>query len=92
MYPGRNTRLSEESLASATSVAPKADLVRMTGTTTLATIVPPFAAFSGVLVIVPTDGNVATTTTGNIGVAVTMPQNRATVLVFSKVTGLWYSH
>lgn len=90
MFPGLTTKLSEETLASATSINPTKDLVLLTGTTAVATITPHFGGgFSGVLFIVPIDGNVATTTAGNISVVVTMPQDRVTVLVYSKTEGTW---
>ena len=90
MYPGRNSRMSEDVVASTTTITPKSDLVRVTGTTNIATIIPPFAGFAGILVLVPTDGTVNTVTTGNISVAVAMAQNRATVLVYSKKNSTWY--
>ena len=90
MFPGLTTKLSESAFASATTIFPKTDLVRLTGTTAIATIRPNFGGgFGGILVIVPT-ADTATVTTGNIAIAVTMPANRATVLVFSKLTGTWY--
>lgn len=90
MWAGFTTKLAETTLASAATISPKADLVKVTGTTSIATIRPPFTGFSGVLFVVPTGGNVATLTTGNIAVAVTMPQDRVTVLVFSKLDNKWY--
>ena len=90
MYPGRSTRLSEETLASAATIAPKADLVKLTGNTTIATITPPFIGFSGILCLAPTGAAVSTTTTGNIAAAVAMAQNRVTVLVYSKLDDKWY--
>lgn len=91
MFPGLTTKLSEEVVASATTISPTKDLVLLSGSTAVATINPSFGGgFSGILVIVPTEGAVATVTTGNVAVAVTMPQNRATVLVYSKSEGVWY--
>lgn len=92
MIPGITSKLSEEVLASATTLTPKADLVRLTGTTAIATIVPPYAGFSGILFIVPTTGDVATTTAGNIQVVQTMVQNQLTVLVYSKLANKWFPH
>jgi len=94
MIPGTTTKLSESTIASAASIDVKTDLVRVTGTTSIATILPHFGGgFSGILFLVPIDGNVATLTTGNIvGSAVTMLQNKVTVLVFSKTDAKWYSH
>jgi hypothetical protein len=91
MFPGLTTKLSEEVLASAATINPTKDLVRLTGTTSIATIIPHFGGgFSGILILVPTAGAVATLTTGNIAVAVTMADLRATVLVYSKVADKWY--
>src|SRR5689334_299006 len=93
MFPGLTTKLSEDIVASAATITQQADLVRVTGNTSIATIntLGSFGGIgSGIVVIVPVDDDVATLTTGNIAVAVTMPQNRATVLVFSHKTGLWY--
>jgi hypothetical protein len=92
MIPGFTTKLSEETLASAATIYPKKDLIILTGTTALATIVPAYGGgFSGVLFIVPTNAaGVATLTTDNIGVAVTMAQFRVTVLVWSKSQSKWY--
>lgn len=91
MFPGLTTKLSSTVVASAATIDAKADMLRVTGTTSIATINPNFGGgFGGVLFIVPVDGNVATLTTGNIPVAVTMPQNRVTVFVYNKVTGKFY--
>lgn len=91
MFEGTTTKLSEEVLASASTITPRHDLVRLTGSTDIATINGQFGGgFSGILVLVPTDGTLGLLTTGNIAVAVTMAQNRATVLVYSKATGTWY--
>lgn len=91
MFPGLTTKLSEEVLASAATINPTKDLVRLTGSTAIATINPNFGGgFSGIVVLVPNDGTLGLLTTGNISVAVTMAQNRATVLVYSKAAGVWY--
>lgn len=63
----------------------------MSGSTAIATILPPQnGGFSGVVILVPTAGTLGLVTTGNIAVAVTMPQNRATVMVYCKETNVWY--
>lgn len=89
MYPGLNTRLSESTLASAATITPKTDLVNLTGSTAIATITPPFAGFSGVIFLVPKDGTLGLLTTGNISIAVTMAQNRVTVLTYSQQNNVW---
>lgn len=91
MIPGLTTKLSEETLASAATIFPKADLVILTGTTSLENIRQTFGGgFSGFVAIVPKDGVVATVATGNIAIAVSMPQNRVTVLVYSRSQDKWY--
>lgn len=91
MFPGLTTKLSEESVASTTSISPKSDLVIVTGSTDIATIIPSFGGgFSGILYLVPVDGAVGLLTTGNIAAAVSMPQNQVTTLTFSKSQQKWY--
>lgn len=92
MFPGTTTKLSEAVVASAATVEVKTDMVRVTGTTSISSIAPVHygGGFSGILFIVPVDGDVATLTTGNISLAVTMPQSRVTVLVYNHVTNTWY--
>jgi hypothetical protein len=91
MFPGITTKISEDVTASTTSVDVKSDLLRLTGSTAIATLKPHYGGgFSGICVLVPVDGTLGLLTTGNIAVAVTMAQNRATVMVYSKATGVWY--
>lgn len=91
MFEGLTSKLSQDTVASGATVTVKSDFVRVTGTTSIATIKSQFGGgFSGVIFVVPVDGNVATLTTGNIAVAVTMPQNQVTVLVYSKKDSTWY--
>lgn len=89
MLPGTTTRLSESTVASAATIVPLSDLVNLTGSTAIATIIPPFAGFSGIMILVPKDGTLGLLTTGNISIAVTMAQNRATVLVYSAANNVW---
>jgi len=90
MIPGTTSKLSESTLASAATITPLTDLVELTGSTAIATIDPPYGGFSGILILVPKDGTLGLLTTGNIAIAVTMAQKRATVLVYSKANNLWY--
>ena len=78
-------------ITTTTAITPKTDLVRLTGTTAIATISPTFGGgFSGILFLVPTAGSVALVTTGNIQKAVTMVVDQVTVLVWSKLAQKWY--
>lgn len=91
MIPGIVSKLSESIVASTTSIVVKSDIITVTGTTAIATIsVPSQGGFSGMILVVPVDGSVATTTAGNINKAVTMIQNQVCVFVYSKRTGKWY--
>lgn len=91
MIPGTTTKLSEKIEASASTIQVDKDMILLTGTTAITTLVPHFGGgFSGIVILVPTGGDVATLTTGNISLAVTMPDMRSTVLVYSKVNNKWY--
>lgn len=91
MIPGTTTKLSEKTVASAATLQVDKDMILLTGTTAIETLVPHFGGgFSGIVIIVPTEGDVATVTTGNISIAVTMADMRATVLTYSKQTDTWY--
>ena len=88
---GMVNKLSEQTVASASAVEVTAELILVTGNTSIATIAAPRnGGFSSFIIIVPVDNNVATLTTGNISLAVTMPVGRATLLSFSKTQNKWY--
>lgn len=90
MIPGITTKLSESTVASAATITVKSDFVKLTGNTTIATIIGQFGGgFSGIVFIWPSDNPVLTTTTGNIQTAVTMPQNKVSYLIFSKALNKW---
>ena len=89
MIPGTTSKLSESTVESAASISAKTDIVLVTGTTTINTIIPNFGGgFSGFLVLVPTAG-VALGTSGNILVGITAAVNRAVFLVYVKSLGKW---
>lgn len=91
MIPGLTTRLSEGQLVTATTISPKSDVVFISGTTAVATIIPPFEGFSGILFIVATDAaGFATTTAGNIQLVVSLTANVATAFIYSKKNAKWY--
>jgi hypothetical protein len=91
MYPGATTRATEETLVSAATISPKSDLVLLTGTTSIATINPPFAGFSGLLVLIPTGGAVSLLASGNIAATATLTNLVSKVLCYSKKNNKWYS-
>lgn len=94
MIPGITSKISESVIALSTTISPKTDLWHVTDTTTttvFTTVIPPYAGFSGIGIIVNRSGNnITTLTTGNIATAVTIGSNVAIVLVYSKLTGKWY--
>ncbi len=92
MYPGAISKISESTAVAAATMGPfKTDLVRVSGSTTIATIKPPSGpgGFSGVLLVVA-GTTVATTTSGNINNAVTLTAGLVNIFVYSKVTAKWY--
>lgn len=94
MFPGLTTKVSENTLAAATTIYPKADVTFVSDTTTtteIAEIVPPYGGFSGFLMLVNTSGNnIALATGGNIAVARTIPNLMMVPMAYSKDAGLWY--
>lgn len=90
MIPGSVSKLSEATVASADKIFAKADIVYVSGSTTINTIVPGLGtAQSQFLMIVSTDGAITLGTAGNIAVGLATIQNRACVLMFSKKLGKW---
>ena len=90
MLPGLQTRISESTVASTTTIEVMTDLIRLTGSTAIATIKAHLKSFPMILGIICIDGTIATTTAGNIALVVTMPQNKVTWFAYSKKDGLWY--
>ena len=92
-FPGLVSKLSEEIVSLASTITPKSDIIRVTSTATttvLTTIVPPFAGFSGQLILINQSGAAITSvTTGNILTATTIQDSRATTLVYSKGAAKW---
>lgn len=85
MIPGRVARLSEETQASAASIGPvKSDIVKVTGTTQIDTILPAFGGYTygQEIKLIPVDGSVVLSTAGNILVGITAAQNRAVFMVW----------
>lgn len=90
MIPGFTTKLTESTVVAATSISPKTDLVRITGTTAIETIVPSFGGgFSGILFISPAAA-FTTVTTGNIALASVAVAEKLLVMVYSRASGKWY--
>lgn len=91
MFPGTTTKLSEKKFASATTISADADVLILTGTTTIQTIIPRVGGVADqVINIIPLDGTIDLGTSGNIAVAETALQNKSNQLIFSKLQGKWY--
>jgi hypothetical protein len=90
MIPGSQSKMSESVVASADSIFAKSDIVRVTGSTTINTILSPLMGSPMMVVLIPTDGAVTLGTAGNILVGIAMAQNRAVWLVWSKAVAKWY--
>jgi len=95
MIPGLTTRLSESNISLATTINPVTDVARVTSTATttqVATIVPAFEGFAGILFLQNKSGaSITLTTAGNIAGtgSITVLNQRMAVLVFSAVEGKW---
>jgi len=90
MIPGTTSKCSESTVASAASITAKTDIVKVTGSTQINTIIPNFGGgFSGLCILVPTDGAITLGTSGNILVGIAAAQNRSVWLVYVRSLGKW---
>jgi hypothetical protein len=95
MIPGLTTKVSEVNLALAATISAKADLLRVTDTTSttqVATILTATGGFSQVCFLQNKSGaSITLLTTGNIAGtgSITVLNQRMAVLVFSKLEGKW---
>lgn len=90
MIPGRTTKLSETTVASAATIDAKSDIVLVTGTTQVNTINPNFGGgFGGMICLIPTAGSVILGTSGNILVGITAVINRGVWMTYVRSLGKW---
>lgn len=90
MIPGMTSKMSETTVASAATIVAKSDIVKVTGTTGINTILPNLGGgFGGFLVLVPVDGSIVLGTSGNINVGITAVVNRAVFMVYVRSLGKW---
>jgi hypothetical protein len=89
-----SSRLKEESVASAATIRVNADLVRITGTTTVDNIQSSLiAGAGGLLIFVYTNGaGVTLSAAGNIAVSQALATNRLYVYVWSDLAQKWIPH
>ena len=90
MIPGSVSKLSERTVASAATITAKADIVYVTGTTGVNTIIPGLGTQqSQLLILVPLGATLVLGTSGNIAVGITAVINRPVFLVWSKSAQKW---
>jgi hypothetical protein len=90
MIPGSVSKLTESQVASATSITAKSDIVKVTGSTAIQTILPGLGtAQSQFLILVPVDGAITLGTSGNISVGIAAAQNRAVFMVYVRTLAKW---
>ena len=93
MIPGLISKISERSIALASSFEATTDLIRVTDTTagtTFATIVPKVGIGGQLLFLANQSGAaIASLTTGNVLTATTLASDRLTVLTYSKSAEKW---
>lgn len=95
MIPGYgSTKMKEEVVASATTITVKGDLIRLTGTTAVATISSPMdVGRDGLLIFIYTpDAGVTINAAGNVAVSQTLVTNRLYAYVFSNIAAKWIPH
>ncbi len=95
MIPGYGaSRLREETVASAATIEVNADLVSLTGTTTVDTINSKlFVGRGGLLVFIYTpDAGVTISAAGNVAVSQALVTNRLYAYTYSTTAGKWIPH
>ena len=91
MIPGTVSKVSGELIASAATIYPVTEMVRLSGSTAIATIKPPMGdSDNQILLLIPLSSTIGLLTTGNIAIAVTMAVGRVTLLAYSRDTNTWY--
>lgn len=92
MIPGQQSKLTSSVVASASSIVAKTDIVKVSGSTQVNTILSPLMLDVGGLILglIPTDGSLVLGTSGNILVGITAAQNRIVWLAYDAVVGKWY--
>lgn len=90
MIPGQQSKLSDSVVASADVITVKSDMVRVTGSTAINTILSPLQGSGMMVILIPVDGSITIGTSGNILIGITSVINRAVWLVWNKTTAKWY--
>lgn len=95
MIPGYGpSRLREEVVASAATITLKGDLIRLTGTTQVDTMLTPLdMGRDGVLVFIYTPGaGVTISAAGNVAVSQALVTNRLYAYAWSSIAAKWIPH
>lgn len=95
MYQGRTTRLTSASRASAATLQADVDVLILSGTTAIVTLVPKTLnkGYGQILFIIPTNAaGISTSAAGNIVNVQAMIQNKATAFIWEPSTAKWYPH
>ena len=88
---GDSVKPIETTQASATTIVPTSQITFVTGTTSVATITPPWTGFAGTLQLIFTNAApAATVTTGNIAIATTTVQSKVLHMTYSQINAKWY--
>lgn len=88
--PFVGTGLAASTIASATTIAPLAQVSFVSGTTAIATITPPPSLVGGGFIILIPTGAFTTTTAGNIALASTAVVSKALIMTYDVTTAKWY--
>jgi hypothetical protein len=90
MIPGSVSKLTESTVASAATITVKTDIVNVSGTTQVNTIIPGLGtAQSQFLILNPLGATLVLGTSGNIAVGLTAVINRPVFMVWSKAAQKW---
>jgi hypothetical protein len=89
MIPGSVSKLSEATVASASTITAKADIVHVTGSTIINTIIPGLGTAVSQFLVLQSAVGISLGTSGNILQGIAIAQNRPVFLVWSKTLQKW---
>lgn len=95
MIPGYgSSRAREETVASAATIVVKSDLVRITGTTQIDTILSPVnvGRDCALIFLFTPDAGVTVSAAGNVAVSQTLVTNRLYAYMWSSIAAKWIPH
>jgi hypothetical protein len=89
MIPGSVSKLSETTVASAATITAKGDIVNVTGSVQINTIIPGLGTAVSQFLVLNSISGVTLGTSGNIAVGLAVVANRPVFLVWSKAAQKW---